>query len=97
MVDHIRLDQECYEVFNAFPCLYDVLEMMNIRLNSLPEGDSVYVVFSALGYEDTEIDHILKKLNFELNHFLKTGKLNTNISKEEKKSDEDSLDIEMIA
>lgn len=96
MVDHIKLDQECYEVFNAFPCLYDVLELLQIKISSLPEGDSVYEVFSSLGYHDEEIDHLLKKLNFELNYFLKTGKLHTIVDKENQ-NDDNSLDIEMIA
>jgi hypothetical protein len=95
MVEHIRLTHECYEVFNAFPCLHEVLSSMDIDSTKLQEGDSVYDFFKSLEYKDSEIDHILSKLNFELSHFLKTGKLNDLGSGNKDKTD-DSLDIEMI-
>lgn len=95
MVDHIRLDHECYEVLNAFPCLHEVLNSMEINTSTLLEGDSVYDFFNSLNYTDQEIEHILKKLNFELSHFLKTGKMNDLESGNKDKND-DSLDIEMI-
>ncbi len=96
MVEHINLNHELYEVLNAFPCLKDVIESMGIDLTNLNEGFTVNDFFSQKGYEESEIEHILKKLNYEVNNFLKTGEINKAYSSKSRDKEEE-LGIEMIA
>ena len=95
MVELISLDHELYEVLNAFPCLKDVLESINVDLSKLSEGVTLNSYLVEIGYNKDEIQLLVSKMNSEVNYFLKTGE--SHASNSPKKSDnKENLGIEMI-
>lgn len=73
MHDYIGKDFELYEVINEFPILKDSLLNMHFRLSEIKEGDTVKEFLEKNSMEPGEIELIVKKLNRELNVYMKKG------------------------
>lgn len=79
-LNHITSQHELYEVLNAFPFLWDVFENLQIPLDDVIEGLSVKEHLVYLGFGEEESVHIVKRLNREVNLFLKYGDISKNKS-----------------
>lgn len=62
---------ELYEVVNAFPVIKNCLEKLHIGTSDIKEGLSVHDFLEKKRMSEDEIDILLKKLNHEVNSFLK--------------------------
>ncbi|MFW6285845.1 MAG: hypothetical protein ACOC16_01590 [Nanoarchaeota archaeon] len=68
-------DLELYEVLNAFPVLKESFEKLGLDISNLNEGETIYNYFKRLSFGDDEIDILVKKINYEIKHYLKNGEV----------------------
>lgn len=94
MTSLIEPNLEFVEIINAFPILKESLNKLNFSNLRAKEGISVHdYLKEEKNLDEHEIHTIIRKLNNDVNHFLKKGKLPTsNI----KKANLNELGIEMI-
>lgn len=90
---HISLGLEIFEILNAFPVLTQVFDSLSISLDPIAEGINLEEFLLTKNLNDSEIDRVLRKLNLEVELFLRGKSSFTTISPEEK---EEALGIEMI-
>jgi len=64
---------EFCEILNAFPVLQERLENLNFDISDLKDGETLYSYFKEHNYNEDEIDLLIKRLNHDLNYFLKKG------------------------
>lgn len=64
---------EFCEIINAFPVLEQRLEMLNFDISDMNDGETVYDYLKNHNYTEDEIDLLVKRLNSDLNYFLKKG------------------------
>ena len=64
---------EFVEILNAFPVLKERLEELHINVSEIKEGETVLDYFLRKSYSDAEIEIFIKKINTDLNYYLKKG------------------------
>jgi len=64
---------EFCEILNAFPILQERLENLNFDISDMKDGETLYDYFKNHNYSEDEIDLLIKRLNNDLNYFLKKG------------------------
>lgn len=69
----INHNLEFYEVLNAFPILKEKLKKLSFNLSDLKEGESICEYFGKKSYSQDEIDIVVRKLNSEINYYLRNG------------------------
>ena len=92
--EHISPQHELYEVLNAFPFLWEVFQTLEIPTNDIIEGLSVKEHLLYMGFSEEECEHIIKRLNREVNLFLKYGEVAKNKKPEAKESS--FVDVAML-
>lgn len=68
----IEPEHEFCEILNAFPNLKDRVEIL-FNVENVKDGVSIHDYFSKKDYSENEIHIIIKKLNTDINYFLKKG------------------------
>lgn len=68
---YITPNLELYEVLNAFPVIKNSLEKLHIKTSEIKEGLTVHDFLERKHLSEDEIDILVKKMNFEVNSFLK--------------------------
>ena len=66
---------EFFEVLNEFPCLKATLNKLHINSEKINEGESIHDFFQRKDLSLDEENLILRKLNRDVNYFLKKGEL----------------------
>jgi len=75
MEEIIKQDLEFYEILNSFPILKTKLKENHFQLKNIEEGITIKEYFSSKhNLEEYEISIIIKKLNKEIQEFLKNEK-----------------------
>ena len=69
----INPELEFCEILNAFPILKEHLDNLNFDISDVKDGESVYDYFKNHNYSEDEIDILVKRLNNDLNYYLKKG------------------------
>ncbi len=72
---YIGVELEFFEVLNEFPCLKSTLKSLHISSNELKEGESIQRFFKRKHITSDEERIVLRKLNRDVNYFLKKGEL----------------------
>jgi len=71
----IHTNFEFFEVLNEFPCLKTTLNSLHINFKDLIEGESIHNFFERKHLNKDEERIVLRKLNRDVNYFLKRGTL----------------------
>ncbi len=71
MASLINDNLEFVEVLNAFPILRDKLEKSRFNLNDLKDGITIKDYLQNKSYREDEIDILVKKLNNDVQNYLK--------------------------
>ena len=66
---------EFFEVLNEFPCLISTLKSLHINSSEIKEGESIHGFFERKHLAAYEESVVLRKLNRDINYFLKKGEL----------------------
>jgi len=90
---HISLNLEIFEILNAFPILTQVFDSLYISLDKITEGINLEEFLLTKKLNDSEVDRVLRKLNLEVDLFLRGKSSFDKVSFKEK---EEALGIEMI-
>jgi hypothetical protein len=83
---HIHSGLEVFEIINAFPILSKVFEDLHLNLDSIVEGVSLEDFLRSKHLKEDEIVHVVNKLNYEIDLFLKGNSKYTKSSSEGKHS-----------
>lgn len=73
MAVQIEESYEIYEVLNAFPILKQKLQELHFDINDIIEGETVHDYFEKKHLSNEEIKLLVRKINNEINIFLKKG------------------------
>lgn len=90
---YISSEHEVFEIINQFPILETVFDELKLDISNVREYITLRSFLKAKNLVEQEINFIVNKLNYNINHYLDNGKL---MEPKVLKSVSEVLDIKMI-
>lgn len=90
---YISSEHEVFEIINQFPILEPVFDDLKLDISNVGEYITLRSFLKAKNLVEQEINFIVTKLNFHINHYLNNGKL---MEPKVLKPVSEVLDIKMI-
>jgi len=75
VVLNITSDLEFFEVINAFPILKKSVQKWGFKVLDIKEGETMFDFFKRKKLNDDEADILIKMMNREVKHYLKTSRV----------------------
>lgn len=73
VLSYINHETDLLEAINAFPFLDEVVRSFDVDVSNIQEGESILHYFEQNNFECSEIDLIVRKLNFHVSSHLKSS------------------------